>query len=147
MAIDTEIEGVDIHGVKTTVKVTRLGQLVTGSLKYDEVVALTADVINTGYNFYLPKAHQQFVVTTILLTADSNVTGSTLIDIYEASAVDSITIDKSILHVEILKNGSRDIIGLNLLIAEGKYLNVKVDDDDVFVTIMGYYVPAFENGV
>ena len=146
MSIEVEILGTDEHGELHNARVTPIGQLVTAPFSYDEVVALTVDTNNTAFNFFKPKIRMKFVAVVILLTADSNVTGSTVIDVYEADSEDSTTIDKSILHIDLLKNDYRDLIGLNLLISEGKYLNVKVDDNDVSVTIMGYYVPTFKNG-
>ncbi len=122
--------------------ITQLGQQVTAPFAYDLVVAKTLETDNVAVTFYEPRVDNQFVVTGILLTADSNVTGSALIDIFETAAEGSGTIDKAILHVEILKNGNRDITGLNILVTEGKHINAKTDDDDVFVTIMGYYIPS-----
>jgi hypothetical protein len=124
----------------TAVKISKLGQLITAPIAYDEVTVVTLDVNGTGYNLFPAKAGKQFVITGILLTADSNVTGSANIDIYEADAVDEATIVKSILNIELLKNGYRDITGLNILATEGAYINGKTDDDDVFVTMMGYYI-------
>jgi len=132
---------VRITGTNTDVHVTKAGQLVTAPFAYDEVVAITLDVDDQAYNFYKPVVDKQFVLTGILLTADSNVTGSALIDIYEGTTVSDTVISKAILHVEILKNGSRDITGLNIIVSSGLYVNAKTDDDDVFVTIMGYYIP------
>lgn len=133
---------VRILGNGSEANVTRIGQLVTAPFAYDEVVAQTLSVNNQAYNFFEPIVGQQFVVTTILLTADSNVATSTDITVYESSSVSDTTVDKLILFVELLKNDYRDLIGLNLLITEGKYLNIKMDDNDVRVTVMGYYVPA-----
>ncbi len=123
------------------VAVTKLGQLVTASVKYDEVSALEVDANNTAFNIFLPIVGQQFVLTTILLTS-TGVTGSAIIDIYEADAIDSITITKSILHVDLRKNEFRDLTQLNLLITPGVYLNVKADDNTVDVSLMGYYIPV-----
>lgn len=121
--------------------VTSIGQLVVAPFKYDEVVAKTSAVDNTAVNFYAPKMGEQFVVTTILLTADSNVQPSAVIDVYEASSSTSTVVDKSILFIDLLKNEFRDLIGLNLLITKGKWVNLKADDSDVSATIMGYYIP------
>ena len=132
---------IDGSGSKKRVGVTKIGQLVVGAFAYDEVVAKTSTVDDTAVNFYGPKVGEQFVITTILLTADSNVVGSSVIDVYEASSATSTVVDKSILFIDLLKNNFRDIIGLNLLITEGKYINLKADDSDVSATIMGYYVP------
>ena len=34
------------------------------------------------------------------------------------------------------------LVPLNLVIAEGAYLNAKTDDNTINMTIFGYYVPA-----
>jgi len=135
-----------VDGTGTTVKtkVTSIGQVVTAPYSYDEVSAGTLDVDNTAVNFFGPKTGQQFVLTVILLTANKNVTTDCTVDIYAAATATATAITKSILNVEMLKNTSRDITGLNLVVAEGLYINGKTDDDDVFVTIMGYYIPKIE---
>ena len=147
MSINVEIQGTDVNGHLARANVTPLGQLVTAPFSYDEVMADTLDSNGVAFNFFKPKTRKRFVVTVILLTADSNVTGSSIIDVYESSAIDDTTIDKSILHIDLLKNDYRDMIGLNLLISEGKFLNAKCDDNDVSITIMGYYVPTFKDEV
>ena len=146
MSTNVEIQGTDGRGFLGKVNVSQIGQLIVGPYTYDTVVAKTSTNDNTAVNFYLPKVHEQFVITGVLLTSDSNVQGSAIIDVYEASAIDSTVIDKSILHIDLLKNQFRDIIGLNLKITQGKYLNLKADDSDVSATIMGYYIPEIING-
>lgn len=64
------------------------------------------------------------------------------IDIYEADSVDSIIISKSILSTEIEKKSSRDLLGLNLIVGVGKWVNMKTDDNTIYATIMFYYVPT-----
>jgi hypothetical protein len=127
----------------TNAKVTARGQLVTSPLAFSDTASVTADVINTGYNLWKPLSGKRFVVTDILLYANKNVgaTDATVV-LYEASADDSTTVDKTILNIEMPKNTSRDLVGLNLILTEGKWLNVKTDDDDIFATVMGYYVSA-----
>lgn len=126
---------------KVGARVTSNGQLVVAPYAYDEVQYTKLDAAAQGYTFFPPKAGQQFVLTGVVLTADKNVVGDCIVDIYEAVAEDSATIDKSIFQFEILKNSDRQLVGLNILINEGVFLNAKTDDDDVFATLMGYYVP------
>jgi len=133
---------VQIFAGANGIAASKIGQLIVAPYAYNDAIALTLDVAGTGYNFFKPRVGMRFVVTGILLTADSNVTGSALIDVYEGTTETDTVIDKSILHVEILKNGARDLLGWNYLATEGKYINAKTDDDDVFVTMLGYYVPA-----
>ena len=124
-----------------SVKVTSIGQLVTSPYAYSEVKYLLLDTAAAGYAFFGPKAGEQFVLTGLGLTADSNVVTSCIIDVYEAAEENSATIAKSIFHFEVLKNGHRDTAGLNILINEGVFLSAKTDDDDVYCTMMGYYIP------
>jgi len=143
MGLHVTLEGHDHpkSGV-VAVKVTALGQLVAGPFDYDEVSAITLDVANTAVNIFGPLVQKRFVVTAILLTANKNVTTDCSVEIYESDGPTSTTVDKSILNIEMLKNSDRDITGLNFRLTEGVYLNGKTDDDDVFVTVMGYYVPT-----
>lgn len=124
-------------------KITSRGQLVTSPLDYSESYAVTAAVINTGYNFITPKTGMRFVITAILLTTDKNVgaTGAS-ITVYEGSSATTATVDREILTVEMLKQTSRDITGLNLITTEGKWLNVKTDDNNLYATVLGYYIEA-----
>jgi hypothetical protein len=131
----------DGFGTGKSAKVTSTGQLVTAPYAYDEVVAKTSAVDNTAVNFYEPKAGEQFVITGILLTADSNVVGSAITYVYEATAEDSTTVSKTILLIDLLKNKNRDVTGLNILVTEGRYINLKASDSDVSAVITGYYIP------
>jgi len=38
------------------------------------------------------------------------------------------------------KNTTRDITGLNLLTSPGVWINIKTNDDIIYVTLMGYYI-------
>lgn len=145
MSIDVELKGVDTHGHISKVNVTPLGQLVTAPFAYDEVMSDTLTSTGTAYNFFLPKTKARFVLTVALIAADRNIGASgSLVEIYEASTADTTTVDKAIMSVDLIKNTSRDVVGLNLLITQGKYINVKCDDSNIAVTLMGYYVPVFQ---
>jgi hypothetical protein len=125
-------------------KVTPLGQVVTAPLAYDETEFRELAVDDTAYNFYKPKSGQQFVITGIRARADRQV--STTVDadvvIYEASAEDATTVDK-VLHQDAMVRGeSFTLIPVNILVRAGKFVNAKTTDDDIHMTIFGYYVPA-----
>lgn len=132
----------DGWGTGSTVWVSEAGVMATGPLDYSQAYNATADVANTAYNLIEPKAGQIFVVTAILLYANKNVgAGDATVDLYEADAVDTTTIFKSVLSTEMPQKTTRDLTGLNLKVSEGKWLNVKTDDDDIFCTVFGYYSP------
>lgn len=127
----------------TKAKVTTRGQLVVGSLEYDSHVGNTMTAINTAYNFYAPVAGKRFVITAMLLYADKNVGASDAsVEIYEAESATSTTIAESIISIEMPKSTYRDITGLNIILNEGVWLNGKTNDNNIFSTIMGYYVDA-----
>jgi hypothetical protein len=127
----------------TIANVNRLGQFVTAPLAYDEVVFKELAEPNVAYNFYKSQSGQRFVITGIRAKADRQV--STTVDadvvIYEASAEDTTTVDK-VLHQEAMVRGEdATLLPMNVLVRAGKYVNAKTTDDDIHMTIMGYYVP------
>lgn len=92
-------------------------------------VKTTTDALATGWE--------------LLMTATSSLTDEEKAAItYEASSASSTTEDKTIIDIEMLKQTSRDLTGLNLLISQGKWLNIKTDDATIFSTVMGYYINA-----
>lgn len=136
-----DVRVLDGGGKGKTAIVTSRGQLVVAPLEFSSAYQVTANVINTAFNFIGPKSGQQFVITDILLYADKNV-GATdaSVVIYEADASNTTTEYKQVLAMEMVKQTSRDITGLNLIVTEGKWLNIKTNDNSIYATIMGYYV-------
>ena len=85
---------------------------------------------------------KQFIISGILLSAGKTVTTDVDVDIYESSAADDTTIDKSIFSPELLKSERLPLIPLNIKVTEGKWLNAKANDSVVKVSIFGFYVPV-----
>jgi len=141
MAINTTIK--DGKGNGNEACVTNRNQLVVAPLDFSTAYSVEADTINTAFNFVPPEPKKQFVITDILLYANKGVGASdATVDVYEATSDTETTISKSILAMEMLKQTSRDMTGLNLIVSEGKWVNIKTDDNTIFATIMGYYVEA-----
>jgi len=125
-----------------TARVTQFGQLVTSPIAYSTPVVDSLVTINTAFNFIEPLANHQIVITDIILTADKNVGASgALVRVYCADAIDTTTVAAGILDLEMLKNTARDLIGLNLVVGAGKWVNAKTDDNNIQVTIGYYRVP------
>ncbi len=123
--------------------VSSRGQLIVGPLDFSLAYSVEATATATAYNFVGPKAAKRFVITDILLYADKNIgVNDASVQIYEADADDETTIVTTLLDIEMVKQTSRDITGLNLLVTEGKWVNLKTDDATIFGTLMGYYVNA-----
>ncbi len=143
MSLPITIKGGSGNAFEVTV--SPRGQLATGPLEFSEAFAVSANATNTAFNFTTPISGRLFVITGILLDADKNVSPSTAatVVIYEALAVDTATVTKTILSVEMIKNTNRSITGLNLIIStEGRWVNLKTTDASINATLLGYYVDA-----
>ena len=132
----------DGRGTANTVKVSQYGQLVTAPIAYSEPYTASLNSTGTAFKIADPIVGKRFVVTDILLDAGKNVSASTAgtIVLYEADNEADTTEAKIILSVEMLKNTSREITGLNLLVTEGVWLNLKTTDATVEATVLGYYI-------
>ena len=139
MAVPSHI--VDPHN-GLAARVTEFGQLVVSPIAYSIPVAQTLTAINTGYNFIEPSANHQIVITDIILTADKAVgTNGAAVEIYTANAITDTTVVADVINIEMLKNTSRDLIGLNFIVGKGLWVNAKTDDNNIQVTIGYYRVP------
>ena len=145
MTITVRIEGYDHpkSGV-THIKVTGTGAIVTSPFAYDDTKFIELAEPDTAYNFYKPKAGQQFVITGLRAKADRQVSNTVDADVvvYEADAEDETTVVK-VLHQEAMIRGEAVTLNpTNILVTKGKYVNAKTTDDDIHMTIMGYYIPT-----
>ena len=124
------------------VSVTDNGELVVGPVAYNDPKFLELAEPNTAYNFFVPIARKQFLITGIVAKADRGVSQSVdaLVTIYEASSKEELTVDK-ILHQDAMIRGERfDFFFANVLVNKGKWVNAKTSDDDIHMTITGHYV-------
>lgn len=125
----------------TEAKVTKFGQLVTTPIEYSDPMFKSMSVVDTANNFFTNKAKKQIVITDVIAFANKDIgpNGATVI-IYEATSTTTITISKTILQLDMLKNTSVIITGLNLIVTIGLFVNGKTDDNNVALTIAGYRV-------
>ena len=132
----------DGGGSKKKAKVTANGQLVVGALAFDETVFLELDATNTAYNFYEPKTGKQFVITAINMRADRGVSSNTdaTVVIFEADGDTETTQDKVLFEEAMVRGEHTGLSGLNILVNAGKWVNATTTDDDIHMTIMGYYI-------
>jgi hypothetical protein len=123
-------------------KVSEYGEVVVAPYDYSTSYFQNMGTANTAYNFVEPVQGKFFVIRTIILQANKNVNATTgqVVDIYEAESATATTIDKRLIEVEMIKNDRFFLTGLNIRITEGKFINGKTEDDDVLVTVAGFYV-------
>jgi len=124
-----------------TAKVTEYGQVVTAPLDFSDSIPHDLLIINTAYNFFGPRPNKIFIITAMVFSGEKTsvgVNGAT-VDVYEADSATSTTVEVSKLRVVVPQITPVIMTGLNLKVSTGKWLNAKTDDNNVLVTIMGYY--------
>jgi len=131
-----------LWGQKRAAEVSELGEVLTRPYAYSDPKYQYLDTINTAYNFFAPRPGQQFVVTMLIITTDKDVgvDGATIV-LYEAAAEGATAVAKTIISVNLLKNTNLALVGMQLLVNPGTWINGKTDDDDVHLTVGGYYIP------
>lgn len=131
------------------VKVNKGNVLATGPAHPSISFNATLGTDDTPANIVPAKADHVFCITGILLTANQNVsnTVSATVSIYtadsETTAVGSAL--TTLFTIPLQRNDTRDITGILVEAEEGKWINGNTDDDDIFVTILGYYVKVLED--
>ena len=130
-------------GIAHKAKITSRGQQVTGPLGFTKMHEVEAITINTAFNIVPPITGKQFVITIIDLYADKNVgPNDATVEMYEANSIDDTTVLETVYKKQMPKNRDIGLPGLNIIISEGVWLNIKTDDNIIFANIGGYYVDA-----
>lgn len=126
------------------VRVTAGGALAVAPVHPSLSFNATLGTDDTAVNIVPAKADHVFCMTGLLLTANQNVsnTVSATISIYEADAADTAVgaANKTLFSIPLGRNDTRDITGILVEAADGKWINGETTDDDVFVTVLGYYL-------
>jgi len=132
----------------TAARVTTAGQLVTGNLAFDLTSFVQLAVDDQVYNFYQPRAGRQFVISGIIATADKSVAAnaSATIEIYEGSSTSDATVDRALITFVLTQSTVLPMFPLNILVNEGKFVNARTDDNNIFLTVIGYYIPVVQIG-
>lgn len=123
------------------VKTTENGELVTAPLHYSDPYTQDLGEVNTAYNFLPPKVGMQFVITGAVISGNRNIgnDGSNLV-VYGADSAESLTVLTDLIDVEVPKSTIHPFVVPNVVVPEGEFINGKCDDDDVKVTLYGYFV-------
>jgi hypothetical protein len=119
---------------------------VISPLAYDETVFNELAAVDTAYNFYKPRVGKQFVITGVGFRADKQVSSTVdaTVVIYGATTGATTTVSKVLIQFAVVQGDIIIATPLNILVAEGRYVNAKTDDDDIHMTIMGHYVDKVE---
>jgi hypothetical protein len=140
MSLSIEIED-GRGGTRNKAAVTTRGQLIVAPIDFSTPILNEMTVNGQAYNFVGPTRNRQFIITDIIVGGDRNVgTGGSEVEIYEATAVDSTVVSNGLFKFTIGKNVTLPITGLNVITNPGTWINAKMDDNNVTLTIIGYVV-------
>lgn len=133
------VDGQEGHSAQ----VTNRNQLVVGNVAFSEassVILLTDDV---PLNLFPPVAKKNFIITDIIMRGDKNIDNNVdaIVTLFESEIGPiSTTQTKVVLPTPIPRSGGIVLPGLNLEVTKGRWLNAVTSDNNVFVTVMGYYI-------
>jgi hypothetical protein len=141
MSIQTRIVG---GGTRNEASVTNLNELVVAPLAPSKFYNGQTVSNNVPVNVVEPKKRNRFIITAIIMSGDRSIGANGAVSvIYEngVSGTDT-TQDAVVITEEIAKQTRMVATGLNIVVPEGKWVNVTSDDVIVRVNIAGYYVAA-----
>lgn len=126
------------------VRVSRFGQLIVAPIDYSTPIEHDLDVADVAFNFIEPVAGHSIVITAIIVAADKDVsvTEPASIEIFEADAIDSTTPNPEIINPQLLRGANLPLIGLNMIVPEGKWVNATTTDTIITLTLLFYRVPV-----
>ena len=134
----------DGTGLDHRARVTSRGQQVVAPYDFDTPGFMELAEPDTAYNFSIagPAVGKCFVITSIDFRADKQVSNTVdaVVELYEATTATTLTVAKELRKWAVVEG---DIISqnLNLLIGLGVFVNAKTTDDDIHITLGGYFVP------
>ena len=132
---------VNIWGKGIAIGASRNHELFTRPLKYSSLFFQNLNVDNQVFNFVVPRAGQEFVISGLAISGnrDIGVNGS-IVDIYATDSASNATATGGDIGFEVPKSTVLPFIEPNFLIAEGLFINGKCDDNSVRVNLFGYFV-------
>lgn len=137
-----DVKIINSNGHATGAKVSEFGQLVVAPLQFDQSKFIELGEINVAFNFFPPITGKFFVITGFLAYGDKQIgtVDDATVIIYEGNSSTTATVDKILYQFQIAKSMSIPMPSQNTMVSEGKFVNAKTDDNDVHMTITGYYV-------
>ena len=136
---------VDGRGGSSTASVSEIGELAVGPIEYSQTKFVELGTVDTAFNFFPPLPGSQFVINGVIATGDLQISANAVAEVivYEGASAETTTVDNIIIQFVITRLQSVSYLPLNILVTKGKFVNAKTDDDDVHMTILGYYIPEF----
>ena len=129
-----------------TGKITKGNALAVGPPSPSKAYNATLGVDATPVEIVAGKSSQPFFITSIILTGNKNISGTVdaVVELFEATADDLTVSLNDILVIPVGKSAQTVITGIVLEVDGGRFIMAKTSDDDVLVTVLGYYVEGVE---
>lgn len=125
---------------KKSAKVTSNGELITAPFNFDMGIRKVLNATGTAFNHVVPKSGEKFIITGLIINADKNVTSSAVTEFYEADSPTNTTASEGLVTIDVPKNETVVITGINMETNQGVYLNSKTDDATVNFMVLGHFV-------
>lgn len=130
-------------GGQNEAAVTSQGEVLIREFAYSEFNTQFLDVVDTASNHFKPKDGFRFVITGLSISGNRNIgVNGSVYSLYTANSATSTAIIDEPFTAEIPKSSFSVQQLPKVRIAEGVFLNSKCDDDDIRVTVYGYFVPV-----
>lgn len=128
------------HGTSTAV--SKNGQLITSPISYNNSYYKQLAVDNQVYNMIAPSAGKRFVIDGIIFSGSKEVSQSdgASIKLYEASSESSAISIGDIFTLDVARLDGRSFTGINLITTQGVWINAFTNDNNVNLTLLGYYI-------
>jgi len=102
----------------------------------------TLEVDDTPVNIVPAKGGHIFCVTGFVLTGNKNISATVdaVVNIYSATSATSATAVTTLLTIPVGRSAQSVITPVLVEAEEGLFINGKTTDDDVLVTLLGFYL-------
>ncbi len=102
----------------------------------------TLGVDDVVVNIVSARGGKSFCMTGIILTGNKSIDPNTdaIVDIYTATLPTSATAVATLLSIPVARSAQAIVTGILLEAGDGLFINGKTSDDDVLVTILGFYI-------
>lgn len=119
------------------------GEVIIREFDYSEFNTQLLDTVDVAFNHFKPKDGFRFVITGLSLAGnrDIGVNGS-IYSLYTATSATSTVIVDEPFTAEVPKSSLSFGPIPQVRIAKGVFLNSKCDDNNIRVTVYGYFVPV-----
>ena len=125
-----------------TARTTKGGSLAVGPISPSDTFNATLGVDNTPVEIVPARGKESFCITGIIMTGNKNIATGTdaVVTIYEATHADTATSVNDLFIIPIARSSQSIITDILIEGMVGHVIMGKTTDDDVLVTILGFYL-------